>query len=441
MLDKSFCSSPWFHLRLKYDGTFGECRWGKKIPGYDSANTNIMQFDNTSIMQFYNSDQMSQLRSQLLNGEKPSNCKTCYYEETFGKLNGRIRQLIKSGIDNSNFALTTRSSPHYKLFEYSRNNNGQANYQPVDLQIDLGNVCNSACIMCEPFSSSRLTSDYDKLSKTHPLFAKPTPYKSWTQNPILLDKFVNEIAELKNLKYIHFLGGETLYDPAFYKICEKLIDAGISKNIIIGTTTNGTIYDSRVERLINKFGGFHLGISIEAVTPINDYIRYPGKLVDIIPNIDKFLELRKTSNLFISLRITPNVLTIYDIDLLIRYMLENQVIAESCNILQKPAQLRMELLPDDIRQEIIIKLKKVIEEFKLEKHNVINVRVTESTKQVISDVAYEYLTFLETYSPLSDEEELRYKLVDFLKGFESLRENSILDYAPRYEKFLRHYGY
>jgi len=433
MFEKSFCPSPWFHLRLKYDGSFGECRWGKKLPGHN--------FANTSIMQFYNSEQMARMRLQLLNGEKPSNCQTCYFEETFGKLNGRIRQLAKSGIDKNNFVLTARSSPHYKLFEYSQNNNGQANYEPVDLQIDLGNICNSACIMCEPFSSSRLTSDYNKLSKTHPLFDIPTPYKSWTQDPALLDKFVNEIIEIKNLKYIHFLGGETLYDPAFYIICEKLIDAGISKNITIGTTTNGTIYDNRVERLINEFGDFHLGISIEAVTPINDYIRYPGKLNDIISNIDKFLELRKTSNLFISLRITPNIFTIYDIDLFIRYMLENQVIAESCNILQKPAQLRMELLPDDIRQEIIIKLKKVIEEFKLEKHNVVNVRVTESIKKVISDITYEYLNFLETYSPLENEEELRYKLVNFLKGFESLRENSILDYAPRYKEFLRAYGY
>jgi MoaA/NifB/PqqE/SkfB family radical SAM enzyme len=433
MFDKSFCSSPWFHLRLKYDGFFGECRWGKKTPGHN--------FANTSIMQFYNSEQMSHMRSQLLNGEKPSNCETCYYEETFGKLNGRIRQLAKSGIDKNNFVLTARSSPHYKLFEYSHKNNGQANYEPVDLQIDLGNVCNSACIMCHPIASSRLTLDYNKLSKTNPLFDTPTPYKSWTQDPTLLDKFVNEIIEIKNLKYIHFLGGETLYDPAFYIICEKLIDAGISKNITIGTTTNGTVYDNRVVRLINEFDGFHLGISIEAVTPINDYIRYPGKLGDIISNIDKFLELRKTSNLFVSLRITPNIFTIYDIDLFIRYMLENQVIAESCNILYKPEQLRMELLPDDIRQEIITKLKKVIEEFELEKHNVVNVRVTESTKKVISDIACEYLNFLETYSALDNEEELRYKLVNFLKGFESLRKNSILDYAPRYKEFLRAYGY
>ncbi len=432
MFDKTFCSSPWFHLKLKYDGTFAECRWGDK-----KSNHNFT----TSIVQFYNSKQMSHMRTQLLNGEKPDICETCYYEETFGKLNGRIRQLNKSGIDKNNFALTTRSSPHYRLFEYSQNNNGQANYEPVDLQIDLGNVCNSACIMCDPFSSSRLTSDYNKLSKTNPLFPVPTPYISWTQNPTRLDQFVNELIEIKNLKYIHFLGGETLYDPAFYTICEKLIDAGISKNITIGTTTNGTIYDDRVVRLINEFGGVHLGISIEAVTPINDYIRYPGKLIDIIPNIDKFLELRKTTNLFVSLRITPNIFTIYDIDLLIRYMLENQVIAESCNILQKPAQLRMELLPDDIRQEIVAKLKKVIEEFQLEKYNIVNVRVTESIKKVISDIAYEYLNFLETYSSLTNEEELRHKLVDFIKGFEFLRENSILDYAPRYEKFLRHYGY
>ena len=344
MLRDSFCSSPWFHVRLTYSGLYESCRWAKK-PIKIKAN---------SIMEFYNSEQMQALRTQLLAGEKPEQCASCYYEESFDKLSARQRQLNKSAINLSEFELTTRSSPHYKNFEYSLNNHGLANLAPVDLQIDLGNTCNSACIMCHPVASSRLEVDYQKLNLIDSsLFNKLESYTSWTRDPALVEKFVNEIVTIPGLRYIHFLGGETLYDPAFYSICDKLIELGIANNIIVGTTTNGTIYNDRIQRYIKTFKEFHLGISIESVTELNDYIRWPGTISTILPNIDQFLKLRESNpKLYISLRITPNVFSCYEIDKLFVYMLENKVIAESCNILYDPACLRIELLPADIRQEI-----------------------------------------------------------------------------------------
>ena len=51
------------------------------------------------------------------------------------------------------------------------------------------------------------------------------------------------------------------------------------------------------------------------------------------------------------------------------------------------------------------------------------------------------LQFLQTYQIPNDVEESRRELVQFLRGFESLRNNSIIDYAPRYEQFLKSIGY
>jgi sulfatase maturation enzyme AslB (radical SAM superfamily) len=296
--------------------------------------------------------------------------------------------------------------------------------------------------MCNPVASSQLHVEYKKLHKINSTqFANPADYQSWTRNPETLERFIEELITIPDLKYIHFLGGETLYDPAFYTICERLIEAGLAKDIIVGTTTNGTIYDARVEQLITEFKEFHLGISIETVTPLNDYIRYPGKIDNILANIDRFLALRNNSQLYISLRITPNIFTISEIDHVFEYMIEKNVIAESCNILFEPKVLRIELLPDDIRNEIIVKLDQLIAKYNLRKTDHVNIRKSDIIPDVIANVVLDYYQFLTTYQRPGDADVLRTQLVRFLKTFETNRQNSILDYAPRYEQFLRHYGY
>ena len=435
MLEKTFCSSPWFHSRLTYNGNYEECRWFKK------SNTTPINVKETSLVEFHNSKRMTTLRTDLLAGQSPAGCSTCYYEDSFSKLSGRQRQLLKSGVRQDDFALSMRSSPHYQHFLHSWQNNGHALTAPVDLQIDLGNICNSACIMCNPESSSRLHTEYKTLHKLNSLFKDPAPMMSWTENPDTLEKFITELVSVPNIKYIHFLGGETLFDPAFYVICERLIAAGVSKNIIVGTTTNGTIYDKRIERLITEFKEFHLGISIESVTTLNDYIRYPGKIDNILSNIDQFLALRNSAPLFVSLRVTPNVFTISELDQVFRYMISKNVIAESCNILFDPACLRIELIPNEIRQLTIAKIENVIQEYNLVKTGQQNIRINDRIPSVIADTVIDYYTFMKEYTVPNNAEELRHQLVSFIKTFEYNRHNSILDYAPDYELFLRHYGY
>lgn len=433
MLRDNFCSSPWFHARLTYNGLYESCRWAKN-PARAAA---------VSILEFYNSTQMQSLREQLLQGKKPAHCDSCYYEESFGKLSARQRQLNKSAINLEEFELTTRSSPHYKHFKYSLENHGLSDLAPVDLQIDLGNTCNSACIMCHPVASSRLEADYQKLNQINPdLFKKLEPYIPWTKDPERVEQFVAELATIPNLQYIHFLGGETLYDPAFYTICNKLIEHGLADRIIIGTTTNGTVYNDRIEEYIQCFKQFHLGISIESVTKLNDYIRWPGEIGSILPNINRFLTLRDSNPGFhVSLRITPNVFSAYEIDKLFVYMIENKVIAESCNILHDPACLRIELLPEDIRQEIKIKIKNVIDYYGLTKQHVVNVRRDDLVEQVTANVILDYYKFICDYTQPANSDQSRFDLVKFLKAFESIRQNSILDHVPRYKEFLQSFGY
>lgn len=438
MLKDIFCSSPWFHIRINPAGNYLPCRWDF------SFNKSSHNISNTSLTEYINSDIMRSLRLDLLNGKDTSTCRSCRYEDQQDKVSGRRRQLLKSAISVDNFEKTLCASPHWSQFEYSLNNQGYTKNLPIDLQIDLGNTCNSACIMCTPMYSSKLYSEYEKLQKLESrLFNLPNKIINWTDDSMLVDKFVQEICDIPNVKYIHFLGGETLYLKSFYQICNRLIEHGVAKNISLGTTTNCTVSNAELEFIIENFKHVHLGLSIESIHPVNDYIRWPSKIDEILNNINKFILLREQTGLHLSLRITPNIFSIYHIDTIFEFMIKNSMTAESCNILQEPSCLRLELLPKEIIEKILTKINNLIDKHGLipNTQTTINRRREDLINPVIADIIFEYKHLLATYQAPENIEDDRYNLIKFIKAFESLHNNKILDYLPEYEEFLRSYGY
>jgi len=438
MLKDSFCSSPWFHLRINPNGDFIPCRWNFTIF------TSAYNIRNSSIAEFMNSDTMCDLRTSMLNGSRSEVCSSCYNEDNYNKISGRSKQLLKSGIDINNFEKTLCSSPHFARFEYSLANQGKTSNLPVDLQIDLGNTCNSSCIMCYPIYSSKLAEEYKVLRKIEPtLFATPPISSNWSNDAELVDKFVNELKSIPNLRYLHFLGGETLYLKSFYDICNRLIDLGLAKNISIGTTTNCTVYNEKLEYIIHNFKHVHLGLSVESLNRINDYIRYPSTIDRVRLHIEKFLDLRRKTNLHLSLRITPTIFSIYHLDTLLELMINEGISAESCNILVEPSCLRIELLPKELIKICLDKINQIIEKFQLVQtdQTIINRRRDDLVDTVIAQVIFEYKNLLENLVAPTNIEEERHKLVKYIKAFEQVHENTILDYLPEYEEFLRSYGY
>ena len=438
MLKDTFCSSPWFHLRLDPAGRYLPCRWSshQDITGYTVANTSLSEFMNSDIMQG--------IRAKMLDGDKLTMCSACHYEDANHKVSGRQRQLLKSAVNIDNFDKTFCSSPHWPLFEDTYTNGWSSKYYPVDLQIDLGNTCNSSCIMCSPVYSSKLANEYLSLSSIEPtLFKKHTPFKNWANDPVLMDKFVTELVAIPNIKYIHFLGGETLYLKSFYDICERLIAAGVAKDISIGTTTNCTVHHIQLENIIKNFKHVHLGLSVEAIHSVNDYIRYPSTVKSISSNIQKLLNLRQQTNLHLSLRITPNIFSIYHLDTIFELMIDEKITAESCNILHDPSCLRIELLPKELIAVCLDKINQVIQKHHLvrDDQTIVNRRREDLVDPVITQVIFEYQHLLENLVVPTDVEQERSNLVKYIRAFEQVHENTILDYLPEYEKFLRSYGY
>jgi len=431
-LKKHFCPSPWFHMRIDSDGTFQYCRWAdrnNKI--FNNTDYNINQ---TTVPEYFQK-KLSSLRTQMLNGEEIAGCSSCKQMEEQGKISGRQKQLLKTGIQLDEFEETLQSSTFLTEFKNSHEQQGDTALLPQDWQIDLGNFCNSACIFCSPNNSSKLATEYKKLG-----LIKELPKKNWADDPVLLENFVKLLANSKKLAYLHFLGGETIITPAFKKILKRLIDININKNISIGFTTNLTVWDQEAIDLLAQYREVNLGMSIECLHPVNDYLRWPSKISDIKIILEKWLKIAQKYQWLIQLRTTPTVFSIKHLKELYKYAFEKNIGIESCNFLNNPSFMKISLLPIEIRKKISEELLDWIQSHKeyYNQEKIINTRSKRTLKEYILQDAISYVNYLNN---APDETHLWPKLVEYIKKLESSRGNNILNYVPEYEKFLRSAGY
>ena len=359
-------------MRIRSNGDFEFCRWASKEIG------TVQNIKNMSLQEYFQKH-ISNIRKDMLDGKLLKECDTCYTMEKHGKVSGRQKQLLKVGITESMFKQTFNSSTFLENFKYSNDHSGDTDQLPVDWQIDLGNFCNSACVMCDPKSSSKLASEWLKLG----FIDKPYDNFSWAQDTALLNKFVEELAKIKNLQYLHFLGGETLITPGFSKILEKLLEHKINENVIIGLTTNLTVWPEQTIELLKSFKNVHLGMSIESLDPVNDYVRWPSEINDVRNKLDNFVKLGKEQGWNLVIRITPNLLTVTKLKELYQYAYDYSIGIESCNFLHKPEFLRIDLLPKDLRQIAIDNINDFINKNSIERINdtlIVNTRKKENVR-------------------------------------------------------------
>lgn len=426
--EKSFCPSPWFHMRINNSGHYEYCRWLSKDNRIQNSNIRT-----ESPIEFFKNG-MSEFRSSFLRGESPHLCRECDTQDKYHKVSGRQRQLLKIGVSMEHYNNSMMSSPWFDEFESSYKNNGQTEQLPQDWQIDLGNFCNSGCIFCDPYSSSWIATEYKKLGLIQQL-----PAASWAEDPALLAKFIDALKQSKSLAYLHFIGGETLITPAFKVILTELINQGLHVDTTIGFTTNLTVWRQDIVDLLVQFKSVNFGASVECFHPVNDYLRFPSSIQTVTNLLAQWLAIAKQHNWVPSLRITPTVFSVWHLDTIYQYAQEHQMIVESCNFLEEPAYMRPSLLPENYRQHVIEKLQRWVDQSAGSVDNkVVNVRnITFYQDQLVQDA----VSYIKYFKEQDHEEHRLPELVNFIKVLERSRNNSILTYLPEYEELLRPAGY
>jgi hypothetical protein len=206
-----------------------------------------------------NSDQV---RQQMLNEQRPSECNHCWRLEDAGIKSDRMIKNetldFYSGID-----LET-------LYNDAKQNKNKITH----IKIDTNNTCNATCVTCNSQSSSA----WGELERK---FLNIVP-----QRRLITCKQADELIDYGSIKSISFRGGEPLLSDTNFYILEKLLEHN-NAECFVSFVTNGSIKILKKHRdLVSKFKNMNFSFSIDGIGPVFEYMRFPLKWSQLLENID-----------------------------------------------------------------------------------------------------------------------------------------------------------
>jgi len=179
-------------------------------------------------------------------------------------------------------------------------------------------------------------------------------------------------------------------------------------------------------------------MSIESMTRVNDYVRYPSHIQSVTDTMHRWIDLSRTQGWIPTIRTTPTALTAGELLEIYKFAFNNQVGIESCNFLNEPQALRMSVLPVHIRKQISDELKQWVQKHRIDKSQIINHRDPNHAEQSVLQDIVSYIHYLDE-SP--DETYLLPDMMRYLKKLDQSRGNCVIDYLPEYEELFRSAGY
>lgn len=331
-MNKNLCSLAWIHTSTDPFGFCRSCCIAKNSISQDGRRMNIAT---DSINDIMNSEQMQQLRQDMRNETYPSNCDICWNDERNGK---ESKRMFYNALSES-LGFTPDYDSDIAV--------------PVDLQINIGNVCNLKCRTCSSYASSKWAKETkDRGLKTYNMSADQNDYET-SEFWLTLDTWSATTQRLE------IMGGEPMYSKEFKELIERLIANGHSKHISLNWSSNGTIYDEElVTKIKGNFKNIGINISLDGIGKHFDYIRHgmPWETVD--KNIKSFfahLKKHDGRGFGMSFTITISPLNIYYLHEIHEYLSQYEYKSTHIwnNIVYYPEFYDIRNLPTHAKQAII----------------------------------------------------------------------------------------
>ena len=219
-----WCPLPFTSLSSNTQGHYALCCEAKESP---------ITCNDMSISEFNNSEYMQEVKQAFLSDDAreydiiKDACKQCILKEEQGAVSKRIRELQWK---NKNF---------------------------LELKL-LGNICNYACIMCNPRNSSVIA---EQEGVSYPKYFDLSD--DWWSD---FDKVAFDYTEFR------FASGEPFMSPTFNKIIKRLEKIGHT-DIKLQITTNGSASPKVIKRLLETFKKVSIIFSVDAWGKRNELIR------------------------------------------------------------------------------------------------------------------------------------------------------------------------
>jgi len=219
-------------------------------------------------------------RQQLKDNKKITDCKPCYQSEQ--KQITSFRQIY-----NEQFKELNESS------------------LPQHLDLDLSNLCNLKCVMCDPTRSSMWAKETGDYSKTNGVTS-------------VSDHELQEICELSHdLKYLTLQGGEPSIIPQYETYFDYLKTNNLMKDITLNVVTNLTNLKQKFYSYLPYFKSVNISVSVDAFGTANDFIRFPSNFDKITENIKL---LTRYDNMTVRVDTAIQILSMFNVEKLIAWL-------------------------------------------------------------------------------------------------------------------------
>lgn len=317
----SFCTIPWIHAGTNANGSIRACC--QMIYTDESSNVGLIEKDDGTLLNY--NDKISKnrnakfwkmLRSDMLQGKRPSACKLCFDEE----------DAIPHGMSRRKYA--NKNFPDVVIAAYEKTKkDGKIKNKDFPIKwwdLRFGNKCNLKCRTCGPSNSDLWYKDYMKLAGakkdskftidldgedaeiiTNSKGQVEIPHmKSWYEGSQL---WTDITKNLKHVERIYFTGGEPTINHKHRELLEMIVEKGLAKNIELEYNSNMAASAKSFFNLWSEFKKITIGMSLDGMGSHFEYIRNPGKWskterllaeLDTYPGLDN-LEAKVTLTLSI----------------------------------------------------------------------------------------------------------------------------------------------
>ncbi len=337
-----YCPRFFDHVYTHTNGHYAAC--------CIADSTSTPRIDQANPSEWFHSDYMDNLRRASLN-PKAKGSKEILYESCYRCMNQErdystsYRMESVASLEDADEVLRAT-----KIYQQK----GKATLLPNLLSVQLrmfGNTCNLDCYMCQPQGSSiRERTIKDNNYREHVAFDRDMYIK-----PKFTVDMLDGIDEISmSIRTILLQGGEPLYIKNQFKMLDRLIELGVSKNISIEMNSNMTILgvsNLNIMDYLDEFKGLSVQASIDGYGKYNDYIRRRSKWKDVTSNIET---MRRKSKVSMSIFSTFSLLSLLRFDLLQDWALKEDL-EISTFIVDDPPELNPRHLPDPIKEELMYK--------------------------------------------------------------------------------------
>jgi hypothetical protein len=171
----------------------------------------------------------------------------------------------------------------------------------------------------------------------------------WFENETVL--FDEILAAPESIHFINFAGGEPLVHERIGDILALFVEKGLSKRVGLYFSTNGTVKSPKLTSLLRQFRNVGLGISIDGVGALQEYIRFPSSWAQVQQNI---VQYQREGVASVSVQPTPQAYNVFGLLELVRFCDAHDLWFTLNNVLSFPRYLSFEMLPQVVADEALV---------------------------------------------------------------------------------------